>query len=86
MTTLNTNGWYEAPFEVDGVQFVSKLDKAGDMYPRVMSQFTVEQFIGMNKVFIQTQIGNVLTMTRSEILEELARLNENATQALIELV
>ena len=83
--TLNTNDWAQFPFEVDGVQFVSKIDTNGDIYPRVLM---VPEFIfnQMNIGAVRECIGSLVNMTRSEIIAELERVNEGATQALIELV
>jgi hypothetical protein len=79
---MNTNNWAEFPFSVDGVNFVSKLDKAGSMYPQV-SNMPVSIFNQMNQSAVRELIGKVSLMSQSEIQDELDRVNEGATQALI---
>ncbi len=79
---MNTNNWAEFPFSVDGVNFVSKLDKEGSMYPQV-SNMPVSIFNQMNQSAVRELIGKVSLMSQSEIQDELDRVNEGATQALI---
>ena len=78
----STEGWAKIPFEVDGIEFVSAVDTNGTMYSRIM-QLPREVFEAMNIGCVREVIGNVKTMTRSELVDELYRVNEGATQALI---
>ena len=74
--------WKSHPFTVDGVEFVSAVDVNGTMYSRIM-QLPREVFEAMNIGCVREVIGNVKTMTRDELVDELYRVNEGATQALI---
>jgi hypothetical protein len=83
----DTTGWAEYPFEIDGVQFVSKLDTNGSMYPKVINNLSNEQFAKMNKGFLMAEFDmSASEYTPAELLSKLYVLNEGATEALIELV
>lgn len=80
-----TKGWAEYPFEVDGINFVSKIDKEGDIYNRVQ-MVPPAIFNQMNIKCVREVIGSVATMTRDEIISKLSDVNEYAHEAVIELV
>ena len=80
----NTKNWDSYPFTVDGVNFVSKIRKNSEFAMRLL--FVPEDvFVQMNIGAIRDCIGSVATMTRDEILSELARVNEGASNAILEL-
>ena len=79
---LDTTNWAEYPFEVDGVQFVSKLDTNGSFYPQI-SRMPTQMVAMMNQDAIRQIIGSVSNLTKSEIQDELDRVNLGASQALI---
>lgn len=79
---LNTTNWASYPFTVDGVDFVSKLDPKGSFYPQI-ERMPAGVFAAMNESCIRDIIGKVSLMSKSEIQDELDRVNEGASQALI---
>jgi hypothetical protein len=81
---MTTNNWVEYPFEVEGINFVSKLDTAGNIYNRVRL-LPEGIFAQMNKACILDVIGNPAELTKEELESELARVNEGGTQAIIAL-
>lgn len=78
----DTTGWAQIPFEVEGVKFISALDINGNIYAQVM-RIPQEIFQQMNIGAVRSTIGSVKTMTRSELQNELYRVNEGASEALI---
>jgi len=76
--------WALFPFTVDGVEFVSKLDIEGSMYQQV-SKMPAHVFTAMNEGAIRSLIGNVSTITKSQIQAELDRVNEGYSQAYLAL-
>lgn len=83
-TYPNTKNWAEFKFEVDGIEFVSKLDKTANMFPQVLN-IGEQAFINMNYGAVKALIGNTMKLTRTEIISKLERVNHGATQAVIEL-
>ena len=79
-----TNEWDSYPFSVDGVNFVSKIRKGSDFAMRLLF-VPNEVFVQMNINAIRDMIGDVSTVTRSEIISELARVNEGGKNAILEL-
>jgi len=76
------DGWATYKFTVEGVDFISALDKKGSFYPRV-KKLPAGIFDAMNIGAVKEAIGSVATLTREELVKELYRVNEGATQALI---
>jgi hypothetical protein len=72
------------PFEVDGINFVSRYNPDSPMGIKI-AQIPQEMFIAMNKQCVREIISNVSELTREELLAELERVNENGTEAFIEL-
>lgn len=72
------------PFEVDGVNFVSRYNPDSPMGIKI-AQFPQEMFIAMNKDCVRTIIGDISKLSRKQLLSELERVNENGTEAFIEL-
>ena len=79
-----TAEWTAIPFEVDGVNFVSKVNTESELGQRIL-KVPANIFQMMNQGAIRESIGNVSFMTRSEILSELERVNHGGTQAILEL-
>jgi len=79
---LNTDNWVSYPFSVEGVNFVSKLDPQGSFYPMV-ERLLPGIFASENARAVTEIIGNPNLMTREELENELNRVNEGATQALV---
>ena len=77
--------WEKFPFTVDGVEFVSLLDPNGSMYSKV-KMVPLHIFNNMNEGAIRELIGKVSLMSKSEIQDELDRVNAGYTQAYIALV
>lgn len=72
------------PFEVDGINFVSRYNPVSPMGLRIAT-IPQDMFIAMNKDCIRTIIGDISKLSRKQLLSELERVNENGTEAFIEL-
>ena len=81
---IDTTNWAKFPFTVDGVEFVSMLDPNGSMYQQV-KRVPAQVFIMMNEGAIREMIGKVSLMSKSEIQDELDRVNEGFGQAYLAL-
>ena len=80
----NTDEWEAIPFEVNGVNFISKVNKESNLGKRILS-VPANIFAQMNQGAILESLGNPALMTRYEILAELERINHGGTQAILEL-
>ena len=80
--SLDTTNWAKFPVSVDGVDFVSIIDPNGSFYPQLVTMPN-EVFTMFHEQMIHDVIGNPSLLTRSELQDELARVNDGATQALI---
>ncbi|NDB08552.1 MAG: hypothetical protein EBX97_07825 [Actinobacteria bacterium] len=80
--SLDTTNWASYPFTVKGVNFVSKIDKNGSFYPQI-SRLPVDMVNTMNTQAVLEIIGDISLLSADELSEELDRVNEGATQALI---
>lgn len=80
----NTTNWVNFPVSVDGVNFISRIDKDGSFYPQIIKlpSGVFEQF---HTDMIHELIGNPSLMSREDLLEELEVVNAGATQAIIDL-
>jgi hypothetical protein len=74
----------EYNFVVNGVKFVSRLNKLGSMYHQV-ERIGAGAFVMMNESAIMELMGNPAELSLNEIKVRLYDLNAGATQALIEL-
>jgi len=83
-TKLDTTNWASYPFTVEGVKFVSLLDKEGSFYPQI-ERMPAEIFNTQNCQMVMELIGNPSLMTREELTDEVNRINDGATQALVAL-
>ena len=81
---LNTDNWYEIPFSVEGVNFVSKIDPQGSFYPMI-KRLPAGIFEAQHKEMVAELIGNPALMTREELQNELDNVNLGASQALLAL-
>ena len=72
------------PFEVDGINFVSRYNPVSPMGLRIAT-IPQDMFIAMNKECLRNILGNVSLLTREQLIAELERINENGTEAFIEL-
>jgi hypothetical protein len=79
---LDTTGWIEYPFNVNGINFISKLSPNSEFLPRIKN-LPVEIFQAMNAGAVKDLVGEGLT--RDEMIAKLNYVNENATHAVIEL-
>ena len=76
--------WKSYPFNVDGVEFVSLIDPNGDMYRKI--QLVPNQvFTQMNESAIRDLIGKVSLLSRSEIQDELDKVNAGYSEAYLAL-
>ena len=76
--------WKSFPFTVDGVEFVSLINPEGSMYQKVQ-RVPAQVFIQMNESAIREIIGKVSLMSKSEIQEELDRVNLGYSEAYLAL-
>ena len=83
-TKLDTTNWASYPFTVEGIQFVSLLDKEGSFYPQV-ERLPAGVFTAENTRMVAELIGNPALMSREELQAELDRVNAGASQALVAL-
>ena len=79
-----TSDWESIPFEVNGVQFISKVNKFSDMGKQLL-QIPVKIVQDMNIGAITSILGNPSLMTRDELVAELYRVNIGGSQAILEL-
>ena len=80
----NLTNWKSYPFTVDGVEFVSLIDPNGSMYQSIQ-RVPNQVFTQMNESAIRELIGKVSLMSKSEIQDELDRVNEGYSQAYLAL-
>ena len=78
------SNFVKIPFEVDGINFVSRYDLDSEMGIRI-SAIPQSVFVSLNRDCIRSLIGDVSTLTRDQILMHLDHINENGSQAFIEL-
>ena len=70
------------PFEVDGIQYVSKIKPESTMAKRVAG-VPASVFITLNAECVRELIGKV---SREEAIAKLYSINESASEAVIEIV
>lgn len=83
MHNLDTTGWSEFPFEVNGVRFISKLSPDSPFQQRVKA-LPAGIFESMNAAAIRDLVG--VNLSKEDIIAKLHHVNEFASHAVIELV
>ena len=81
---LDTTNWAQFPLTINGVNFVSKVDTNGSMYSQI-KVLPTGIFDTMNRGAIMDIIGDPSKLSHDELVSELVRINEGASQAVIEL-
>jgi hypothetical protein len=81
---LDTTNWASYPFTVNGINFVSLLDKNGSFYSKV-ERLPEGVFTNENVRMVGELIGDPSLMTTAELQDELDRVNLHASQALVAL-
>lgn len=81
---LDTTNWAQFPLTINGVNFVSKVDTNGSMYNQI-KVLPAGIFDTMNRGAVIDIIGDPSKLSHDELVSELARINEGASQAVIEL-
>lgn len=81
---MQFENWKSYPFTVDGVDFVSLIDPNGDMYKKIQL-VPAQIFSDMNAGAIRELIGKVSLLSRSEIQDELDKINQGYSQAYLAL-
>ena len=76
--------WKSYPFTVDGVEFLSLINPNGTMY-KTISKLPAGLFTSMNAGAIRELIGNPSLMSKSEIQDELDRVNAGYSEAYLAL-
>ena len=80
---VNTEGWLEFPFSVDGHNFVSKVSPAYPLLP-LIENLGADGFADMNKQGVK-ELG-IIADTFEKMASNLRHINENASQCVVELV
>lgn len=83
-TMLDTTNWVSFPFEVNGVKFNSMLDPQGSFYPKV-ARLPDGLFTAENIRMTLELIGDPTQLSVEELQDELDRVNDGASEALIVL-
>lgn len=83
MHELDTTNWLAFPFTVNGVNYVSKVKPESDMAMRI-ALVPETLFISMNESCVRELIGNITSP--SLLVTKLYEVNENASEAVIEIV
>jgi len=83
MHELDTKNWNAYPFTVNGINYVSKV-KPESKIARQISVIPAQVFITMNEACVRELIGNVTS--QSLLIAKLYEVNENASEAVIEIV
>ena len=81
--SLNTEGWQAIPFEAQGQMFLSKL-APNSPFLRQIANLPAGMFEAMNTQAVAELIG--VGLTRAEIIEKIAEINEGASHAVVEIV
>lgn len=81
--SLDTTGWAQFPFETQGHAFISKV-APNSPFMKQIAILPAGMFETMNKGAIADLIGEGLT--REQVLEKIAVVNEGASHAVIEIV
>jgi len=83
MHELETSTWLAFPFTVNGVNYVSKVKPESKMAMRI-ALVPESLFISMNEDCVRELIGNITSP--SLLVTKLYEVNENASEAVIEIV
>lgn len=81
---IDRTNWVKYPFTVDGINFNSEIDPNGRMY-KTISNLPAGLFTSMNQSAVREMIGKVSLFSKSEIQDELDRVNEGYHEAYISL-
>jgi len=82
---IDTTGWNEYPFTVNGIQFISKAKPGSSMGLRFES-IPREVLDGINTSCVLDIIGeNVHELSREYLISLLEIVNTNGTEAVVEL-
>ena len=82
MHELDTNGWNAFPFEVEGVNFVSKVSPTSPFISRIKA-LPEGVFENMNREAVRDLIGT--NLSREYLASKLYHVNKDASHAVIEL-
>jgi hypothetical protein len=82
MHELDTTGWNAFPFEVDGVNFVSKISPTSPFMSKI-KMLPAGVFEEMNRSAVLEIVGK--NLSREYMISKLYHVNENASHAVIEL-
>jgi hypothetical protein len=82
MHELNTTGWNAFPFEVDGVNFVSKISPTSP-FMKSIEKLPAGMFESMNRDAVLDLIGK--NLSREYMISKLYHVNADASHAVIEL-
>jgi hypothetical protein len=79
---MTTPTYTDYPFTSNGVKFISRIF-ADSPFAKQLKNLPEIIFQTMNMETIQQAIGDVSLLTKEELLNELARINEGGTHAFV---
>jgi len=82
MHELDTTGWNAFPFEIEGVNFVSKISPSSPFLSRIKA-LPAGVFDNMNREAVRDLIGT--NLSREYLSSKLYHVNKDASHAVIEL-
>jgi hypothetical protein len=77
-----TTDYKDYPFVVNGVKFISRIN-ANSPFAGSLAKLPTQVVTDLNIQAVTELIGNASLLTRDELLDELARVNDGATHAFI---
>lgn len=82
MHELNTTGWNAFPFEVEGVNFVSKISPSSPFLSKIKT-LPAGVFESMNRDAVLDLVGK--NLSREYMVSKIYHINAGASHAVIEL-
>ena len=79
---MTTTTYTDYPFTTNGVNFISRV-YSNSPFATTVSRLPEGIFASMNIQAVAEMIGDVSLLTKTELLDELARINQDGTHAFI---
>ena len=79
---MTTTNYKDYPFTANGVKFISRIN-ANSPFAGSLAKLPTQLVTQMNIEAVTELVGDASLMTRDELLEELARVNDGGTHAFI---
>ena len=77
-----TTDYKDYPFTVNGVKFISRIN-ANSPFAGTLAKLPTQVVTDLNIQAVTELIGNASLLTRDELLDELAKVNDGGTHAFI---